>query len=125
PAADLLTVFSVAWAGAAAWHVLTSPGGAPDWVGLLLAGTVGLVLLFPGAPRALAALAVATLVSVWEEAPVLGNHWLLAGFVDVTLLVALLAVLGRDRRIDRARVARAFLPGARLCLLAFYVFAGF
>ena len=56
--ADAVALFSVMWALAAVWHLLGNPQGAPAWAQALLAGGVGLVLLRPGSPVPLAALAV-------------------------------------------------------------------
>lgn len=122
---DALALFSVLWALAAVWHLLGNPLAAPGWAQALLAAGVALVLLQPGHPFPLAALAAAGLVTLWEEAPVLGNHWLLAGFVNLAVLSAVAA--GRVRRgpDERVDLAVRLLPTARLCLLGFYAFAAF
>jgi hypothetical protein len=123
--ADALAVFAVMWALAAVWHLLGNTTGAPVWAQGLLAVGAGVVLLQPGAPLPLAVLAVAGLVTVWEEAPVLGNHWLLAGLVDLAILVAVAVGALRGRVSDRADLASRLLPAARLSVLGFYVFAAF
>ena len=124
-AADMLGVFSVLWALAAVWHLLGNATTAPGWSQLLLMAGVGLVLLNPGAPVAAGALAVASLITVWEEAPLLGNHWLLAGFVHLTVVVAIVVAVLRRRRDDRTDLASRLFPAARLCVIAFYAFAAF
>lgn len=121
--ADLLRVFSVLWALAAVWHVLGNPALAPWWAQAAVAAGVGLVLLLPAEPLALAALAAASLVLLWEEAPVVGNHWVLAGFVNVGILVAVAVGGVRRRPRDQLDLADRLLPAARLSLLGFYVFA--
>lgn len=122
---DLLAVFSVLWALAAIWHLLGNPLTAPGWAQGLLAIGAGAVLLRPGAPMALALLAVGGLVTMWEEAPLLGNHWLLAAFVDLAILMAVATGVVRRRPHERVDLANRLLPVARLCLLGFYAFAAF
>ncbi len=123
--ADLLGLFAVLWALAAVWHLLGNTQTAPAWAQGLLALGAGLVLLHPGAPVPLAVLASGGLVTMWEEAPVLGNHWLLAGFVNLTILLAVAVGAARRRVSDRTDLADRLFPAARLSLLAFYGFAGF
>ena len=73
----------------------------------------------------LAVLAVGGVVTMWSEAPVLGNHWLLAALVDLALLLAVGVGVARRRWDDATDLAERFLPVARLCLLGFYFFASF
>ena len=54
-----------------------------------LLGVAGLVLLARPGLRVLAAAAVLTLVSLWLELPVTGNHWVLVGFIAVAVLISL------------------------------------
>jgi hypothetical protein len=68
--------------------------------------------------------AIIGLIAAWQEMPILGNHWLLAAFVDLALLLAALSTM-REWSIDRDRLAEAFLPAARWCLVLFYSFAAF
>jgi hypothetical protein len=123
--ADALALFSVMWALAAVWHLLGNPVNAPAWAQALLAAAVGLVLLRPGAPVALGLLALAGIVSTWEEAPFVGNHWVLAGFVNLAILLAVVTGAIRRRLHDRLDLADRLFPVARLCLLGFYSFAAF
>jgi hypothetical protein len=122
---DAVALFSVMWALAAVWHLLGNPTIAPAWSQALLTLGVGAVLLRPGAALPLGGLALAGLVTVWEEAPFLGNHWLLAGFVNLGILAAVVTGALRGRAHDRLDLANRVLPMARLSLLGFYVFAGF
>lgn len=113
------------WAMAALWHLLGNPLNGPAWAqGILVAG-VGAVLLRPGATLPLGLLAVGGLVTMWTEAPLLGNHWLLAGFVDLAIVLALVTGLLRGRVADPGDLANRLFPAARLCLLGFYGFAAF
>lgn len=123
--ADLLALFAVLWALASVWHLLGNTETAPAWAQGFLALGVGIVLLRPGAPVPLAVLALGGLLTMWEEAPVVGNHWLLAGFVNVSILLAVAVGAARRRSGDRTDLADRLFPAARLSLLAFYAFAGF
>jgi hypothetical protein len=122
---DALAVFSVMWALAGAWHVLGNPTLAPGWSQVVLGATIGAVLLRPGAVAPLAALAAAGLATVWLEAPLLGNHWLLYGFVNLALLVSVAVGAARGAWDHAGDLAIRLFPAARLCLLGFYAFAAF
>jgi hypothetical protein len=122
---DALALFSVMWALAALWHLLGNPLNGPAWAQAILVAGVGAVLLRPGATVPLGLLAIGGLLSMWSEAPLLGNHWLLAGFVDLAILLALATGLVRGRVGDRVDLANRLFPAARLCLLGFYAFAAF
>jgi hypothetical protein len=120
---DRLTLFSVLWALAHGWHVIGNPALAPGWAQALLGLTIGLVLLHPGQVVPLAAMAATGMVMVWLEAPFLGNHWLLVGFVDLVMVLAVLVGVVRRRPLDRIDLDTRVVPAARLCLLGFYAFA--
>lgn len=122
---DALALFTVMWALAAVWHLLGNTAGAPAWAQAVLVAGVAAVLLRPGEPVPLALLALGGLVTLWEEAPELGNHWLLAGFVDLAILAAVATGIARRRPRDRTDLANRLLAPARLCLLGFYGFAAF
>src|SRR3546814_2195301 len=107
---DLLGVFAVLWALAAIWHLLGATTSSPAWAQALLTAGVAAVLLRPGAVAPLALLAVGGLVTMWEEAPVLGNHWLLAGCVNLVILMAVLVAAARRRFGDRVDLANRILP---------------
>lgn len=126
-----MAVFAVLWATATLFHVWVNPWsqGVQEEPTVLGAGHVTLsvaalvVLCRPRSQPALGALAVLGLVTAWMEAPVLGNHWLLAALVNLGLLLALIA--GRCRGTGDVRLAARFVPVARWTLLAFYMFAAF
>jgi len=120
-----LSVFAAMWALAALWHVLGNTFVGSSWSHAAVVVAVGLVLWRPGSTGPLAALAATSLVTVWEEAPVLGNHWLLVGFVDLVILMAVATAAIRRRGDEPAELASRVFPAARLCLLAFYLFASF
>jgi hypothetical protein len=52
-------------------------------------GVLALLLLARPDVRVLAGAAATTLVSLWLELPVTGNHWVLVGFIAVAVLIAL------------------------------------
>jgi hypothetical protein len=125
-------VFSVFWAFAAIFHLLdaaqfaglfTNPKPS-DIIEAVVACAALLILANPGHLGAFTVLAVATPISAWIEAPVLGNHWLLEAFVDLAFLVVIV-YSRRGRSIDRDRLGQVFFPVARFILLAFYCFAAF
>lgn len=132
-APDVLCLFASLWAVAALFHVLGTSGAAlrlvtePTVTGgaqaVLAVSAIG-VLIRPGRTGPLLGLAVLGLATAWLEAPLLGSHWVLAVFVNLALLVAAL-LARRDGGIDRDRLAEAFLPVARWCLVLFYTFAAF
>ncbi|MGA9312596.1 MAG: hypothetical protein WBV74_19840 [Pseudonocardiaceae bacterium] len=132
-AGDTLTIFASLWAVAALFHVLGPSGAAigvfgnPTALGLthvLLALCAIWLLARPAQNLPLMLLAVFGLIAAWREAPTLGNHWLVASLVNLALLLAALGTM-REWSIDRSRLAEAFLPVARWCLVLFYAFAAF
>ena len=128
---DVLSVFTVLWALAALFHVLGPSGRAfgvvhdVTFVGLshVAVGVAAVaVLAMPRRTAALVVLAVLSPVSAWLEAPVLGNHWIVAAFVDLGIVGAAIAAR-RGRSIDRERLADVVVPIARWTLVVFYSFA--
>ena len=120
-----MALFAVMWALAALWHVLGNTLLGSGWSHAAVVVAVGAVLWRPGAMGPLVALAAASLITVWEEAPVLGNHWLLVGMVDLVILLAAAVAALRRRGNEPAEFANRVFPAARLCLLGFYAFASF
>lgn len=119
-ATDQLTLFSVMWAAAAVAHMLGNTRYSPPWL-IVLVGLASLaVWIRPERLWPLGVLAAAEIASVWAEAPILGNHWLLSGVVGLTFLLSL--TWGPR---DRDTIAARFLPAGRVVLLSFYVFAAF
>ena len=103
--------FTVLFAVAACFHVLGNAVFAdPSGVVLVAAGAAAVVLA-PGHRLAFLLLTAGVVVTVWQEAPLLSNHWALAGFVAVGAAVA-----GPGER---------GLATVRACYLGFYVFAAF
>ncbi|MGH3708626.1 MAG: hypothetical protein ACRDRQ_11090 [Pseudonocardiaceae bacterium] len=129
----MFTLFAFLWAVAALFHVLGPSGRAvqifsdPTTLGIshaLLAMCALWLLLRPARDLPLVLVVVLGLITAWQEAPVLGNHWLVVALVDLALLLSVLATV-RNGRIDRGKLAEMFLPLARWCLILFYSFAAF
>ena len=127
-----LRIFTVLWAVAAIFHLISSYNAigfittpTPDTTVHALVGVAALWLLVrPGHLLAMSALAVVSVISVWFEAPVMGNHWVLAGFIDLAFLLTLFSAAVRRVGL-RAQIYSTFLPAARWCLIGFYAFAAF
>ncbi|MGF1668448.1 MAG: hypothetical protein ACFCVC_19470 [Acidimicrobiia bacterium] len=110
--------FTRLFAGAAIAHIA---GNAPRTLGALGVATLALglvaaVLIVRPQHRWLRVLlGVLVIVTMFFEAPFLGNHWLVAAFVAAALLGASFA----------SNWWRSFAPMARAILLVFYSFAAF
>ena len=112
-------LFARMWAAAALAHLAGNPFYGDVWprpsavgVALLAVGVAAVVVLARPAHRAMLVLAAAVPLSAALEAPVLGNHWLLAAAVSL----AYVATAGRWE---------LFTPAARWTLVVFYAFAAF
>jgi hypothetical protein len=131
--AAVLRVFAVMWAAGTffhAWVNIRSAGvldarGQLGVAHVLMEISAAAVILRPSSLRRLGILAALQLWTVFLEAPLIGNHWVLAGLVDVALLLVFAAQWRPGRRLDPERVASWFAPVARWCLLGFYFFAAF
>jgi hypothetical protein len=128
-----MTLFALLWGAAAVFHNLGPSGVALGVFGnpttlkvsqaLLSLAAVWLILQ-PKKLAPLVVVAILGLITAWFEAPRLGNHWLLTGFVDVAILLSL-AVARRGGKFDRQAFVGSVLPTARWCLIVFYSFAAF
>ncbi len=112
-------LFARMWAVAALAHLAGNPFYGDVWprpsavgVALLAVGLGAVVVLARPTRRAMFVLAAAVPLSAALEAPVLGNHWLLAAAVSL----AYIATAGRWE---------LFTPAARWTLVVFYAFAAF
>lgn len=117
---DLWALFSVLWASSVLFHLAGNTRLAPEWGRALLGAAAVAVLVRPRIAWLTVPLAGAVLTNVWIEAPVLGNHWLLQGFIAVIVLGAVLGSRG-----DGSDAISRLVGPARLTLLAFYGFAAF
>lgn len=118
------------WSAAALFHLA---GNARDALTGAPALAVASALLGVAALLALAAplrrtgllgLCVLVPVTAWLEAPVVGNHWVLAAAISLALLGSA-AVAARLGSGGVEAVWRTFVPVARLTLVAAYGFAAF
>lgn len=126
-ASGALVVFTFMWAAAALFHQAS--------YGLWLASpaeiALGLFAFFalfrPSSLARLAALVLAQTWAIWAKSPEIPNHALLAFFVDLALLLALLrgCARARGKAPDRSQVYLDFAPAARLALVTMYFWAAF
>jgi hypothetical protein len=118
-AVDAARWFVRLYALAIAAHIAGNPTGFmegwQDDITLALGLAAALLLAEPGRRWVLGTTAGLVLATVWMEAPFIGNHWLVMGFVSLAVLVSLL----------RADWWGWFAPTSRWILLAFYGFAAF
>jgi hypothetical protein len=99
----------------AGWRGGEFGGSLPLVVVSALLGIVALLLLVRPDVRVLGAAAALTLLSLWLELPITGNHWLLVGFIAMAVLIAL----------TRADPWAWLSVTGRWLLLGFYGFAAF
>ena len=123
-----LQMFSMMWAAATLFHLAGNPRpafvaeGTARFVVAVALGVVAVSVLFaPGSRRRRVALCALIPVSAWLEAPIVGNHWVLATAVSCALLVA----EGLAGRRGGSNTWRLFAPSARCVLLVAYGFAAF
>ncbi len=131
-AAAQLSLFGFMWAMAVIVHVVANPtalfalrdGELIGFTeGLLAAAAVALVLR-PHDRRLLAGVGVLQLVSIWLGAPVVGNHWLIAGLIGAALVAAIAHAGWRGDRSAEG-LMRRFAPVARITFLVAYGFVAF
>ena len=127
-----LGLFARMWALAALFHLAgnareaLAPGLTTLAVVQLLVGASAIwVLLRPRRVAALISLCVLVPLSAWFEAPVVGNHWVLAAVVSLAFMASVL-LARRDPGSDAgSRIWQLFSPTARLVFLIAYGFAAF
>ena len=103
--------FTVLFAVAASFHLLGNAVFADPTGVVLVAAGAAAVVVAAGHRAAFLLLTAGVVVTVWQEAPLLSNHWALAGFVAVAAAIA-----GPGER---------GLAAVRACYLGFYAFAAF
>lgn len=92
------------------------------------AAVFGLAVFVPRAPLVLPAVAVAQLASLWDDLPHAANHWVLAGFVNLSILATLAATFWRARASRRPRddeFVEALGPLVRWEVILVYLIAAF
>src|SRR5262249_45909245 len=116
-------VFAAAWGLAALFHVefallvWREPSLAARVTGALVAAAGSAVGWRP-TPATLAVLAIAQLVNVGAALPTVPNHWLLAGLVNVAVLLAL-----ATKRRPSASIAAMRAP-VMVAVVVFYLWTG-
>jgi hypothetical protein len=113
------------WAVAALLHLVGNQSVATPTATLLLGAGIAIALLRPSRPWAIVPLAVAQLASAWMEAPVLGNHWLVAALVALAALLVIARRVVTRVPLDGGSTMGDLAPVARWTLLGFYAFAAF
>ena len=128
------SLFAVCWALTALLHLAGNPRPSflPDsalftvvQVGVGVAAVA--VLLRPRSASRVVVLCALIPLSAWLEAPIVGNHWVLAALISLAFLIAAGWARGNQHRAAEPREATwaAFAPSARVTLLIAYGFAGF
>jgi hypothetical protein len=122
---NAFAVFSFLWAGATLFHIASLYRWGDSIDEFLLGAAAVAVLARPSSVRRLLVLATLQVYVVGLELPGVANHWLLAAFVNLTILHAwvTLVVRGRSFVVTPGRLLRTFAPLARIELLALYFFA--
>ena len=134
PAAPLTTfrlrLFAVCWALVALFHLAGNP--RPPWIpasGAFVAVHLGVaaaaIAVLVGFRWRMTVVMLCGLIAVsaWLEAPVVGNHWVLAALVSLAYLAA--EAGARRRAGSTEEVWKRFAPVARLTVLIAYGFAAF
>lgn len=136
---NVRTWFPQLWAIAILFHLagnpwgLLAPGQAVFWVELPMAVIALVVFVRPRLGRWIGLVAALQLIDLWLDAPQIGNHALVLGLVNLTILGALaIEAVRRNRRRDESGGPAesdgwlvVFAPAGRAVLLTFYIFAAF
>lgn len=123
---SVLKLFTVAWVIAELFHIAGSSLGPLRLVGLI----VGLKLLFnPGSARLLVLFAFINVVDYLAHLPSASNHYLMAFFVNVGILIAAIYCVLDNRKnnrpilaIDASQMFSIFSVAGRYLLLIMYFF---
>ena len=129
------SIFSLLWAIAALLHILwgtvllhsapfTTVGPLSE---IVLAVSAAAVIHRPASVRRLLILAVVQVLQVGYQLPSVPNHWLLTGFVNLTIICAAIGVKAQAGRspLRSSELYQAFAPYVRLEVIIFYGFTFF
>ena len=135
PRSSAFSIFSLLWAIAALLHIIwdnvllhsdpfTSVGPLSE---IVLALSAAAVILCPSSVRLLLVLSAVQVLQVGYQLPFVPNHWLLTGFVNLTILCAASSLKIRAWRspLRSSELYRTFTPYVRLEVIIFYFFAFF
>jgi hypothetical protein len=120
------TWFPQLWALAVLFHLfgnnsgLRDPGRLVFYVELAMALGATVVWFWPHRARLMGAVAALQLWDLWLDAPVIGNHTVLLGLVNLSLVIALAV-----ERASGKHWLDLFAPAGRVVLLASYAFIAF
>jgi hypothetical protein len=117
------TLFAVLWACATLFHLASYRLWAHSGIEVALALSAFWLLLSPNSLWRLVVLAVLQLIAVWDVLPRIANHWLVTGFINLTLLVAIASVA--LKRQPLSGFFEKFAPAARVQLLILWFMAAF
>ncbi len=124
-----IATFTTLWGLAACFH--TEWGGPIDSTQIftvVVLAAAGHAILRPYKWVSLPLLAGAQLVDVLASLPTPTNHWLLSGFINIGVIIAVVQIRRQpeaDRGSRAARFLESLLPAARLGTATFYLFTGF
>lgn len=129
------SIFCLLWAIAALLHIIwdnvllhsapfTTLGPLSE---IVLACAAAAVIHRPSSVRRLLLLAAVQVLQVGYQLPYTPNHWLLTGFVNLTILCAALGLKARvwQPPLRSAELYRTFTPFVRLEVIIFYFFTFF
>ena len=129
------SIFCLLWAIAALLHIIwdnvllhsapfTTVGPLSE---IVLACAAAAVIQRPSSVRRLLLLAAVQVLQVGYQLPYTPNHWLLTGFVNLTILCAAIGLKARAWRspLCSAELYRVFTPAVRLAVIIFYFFTFF
>ena len=132
---DSASIFCLLWAIAALLHIIwdnvllhsapfTTVGPLSE---IVLACAAAAVIQRLSSVRRLLLLAAVQVLQVGYQLPYTPNHWLLTGFVNLTVLCAALGLKARAWRspLCSAELYRVFTPAVRLAVIIFYFFTFF
>ena len=130
PRSSAFSIFSLLWAIAALLHIIwdnvllhsdpfTSVGPLSE---IVLALSAAAVILCPSSVRLLLVLSAVQVLQVGYQLPFVPNHWLLTGFVNLTILCAASSLKIRAWRspLRSSELYRTFTPYVRLEVIIFY-----
>lgn len=122
---DRLTLFAIMWAWAETMQPLNTHAAMTSWAGLLLPLFTIALMLRPGSTSLLVAFLVASLSRTLVIMPFVPNHILFIALVNLTLLLAIVQQMLRQRswQVDRQAVFECFAVVARWQLILLYLFA--
>ena len=127
------SVFSLLWAVAALLHIIwdtvllhsapfTTVGPLSE---IVLALSAAAVIHRPASVRRLLILAAIQVLQVGYQLPFVPNHWLLTGFVNLTIICAAIGLKARQAPLRSSELYQTFTPYVRLEVIIFYGFTFF